>query len=35
MTGSLPICPKRSAAWFGGITAAAALITVLIQLIAG
>ena len=35
MTGSLPICPKRSAAWFGGITAAAALITVLIQLLAG
>ena len=30
LTGTLPICPKRSAAWFGGITAAAAAVTALI-----
>lgn len=32
ITGSLPICPKRSAAWFGGIAAAAAVLTFLVQL---
>ena len=33
MTGSLPICPKRSAAWFCGIWAAATAVVSLIQLI--
>ena len=32
MTGSFPICPKRSAAWFAGIWAAATLVVSLIQL---
>ena len=34
MTGSLPVCPKKSAAWFAGIAAVTALITLLIQLFA-
>jgi DNA-directed RNA polymerase subunit RPC12/RpoP len=34
MTGSFPICPKRSAMWFSGIAAGVALITALIQLLA-
>ena len=33
MTGELPICPKRSAAWFGGIAGAAAVLAYIIQLI--
>lgn len=33
MTGSLPICPKRSAAWFAGIAAAVSVITAVIQLL--
>ena len=32
MTGQFPICPKRSAAWFCGIWAAAAAVVSLIQL---
>ncbi len=31
MTGRFPICPKRTAAWFSGIFAAAALLTTLVQ----
>ena len=31
MTGSFPVCPKRSAAWFGGICAAVTAIVSLIQ----
>lgn len=31
MTGTFPICPKRTAAWFGGIWAAAAALITLIQ----
>ena len=34
MTGSLPICPKRSAAWFAGVAAAAAVVATLVQLVA-
>lgn len=30
MTGQLPICPRRSAAWFAGITAAVSIITALL-----
>ena len=33
MTGSFPICPKRSAAWFGGICAGVTLLTALVQLL--
>lgn len=33
MTGSLPICPRRSAAWFGGIFAGVTLLAALIQLL--
>jgi len=33
ITGSFPVCPKRSALWFGGIWAAAAAVVSLIQLI--
>jgi len=32
MTGSFPICPKRSAAWFAGISAGVTLLSALIQL---
>ena len=32
MTGSFPVCPKRSAAWFAGIWAASAALVSLIQL---
>ncbi len=32
MTGSFPICPKRSAAWFAGLMAAATAVVSLIQL---
>lgn len=32
MTGSFPVCPKRTAAWFAGIFAGTALLTTLIQL---
>ena len=32
MTGELPVCPKRSAAWFGGIFAGVTVLTALIQL---
>jgi len=32
MTGSFPICPKRTAAWFCGIWAAATAVVSLIQL---
>ena len=31
LTGTLPICPKRSAAWFSGIAAAVAALTALIM----
>ncbi len=31
MTGAFPICPKRAAAWFAGIFAAAALLTTVVQ----
>ncbi len=31
MTGSLPICPKRTAAWFAGIFAAVTALTYLVQ----
>jgi hypothetical protein len=30
LTGNLPICPKRTAAWFGGVAAAVAALTALI-----
>ena len=33
MTGAFPICPKKTAAWFAGITAGVALIASLIQLL--
>ena len=31
MTGTFPICPKRSAAWFAGICAAVTVLITLIQ----
>lgn len=34
MTGTFPICPKRRAAWFGGIFAAVSLLAALVQWIA-
>ena len=34
MTGTLPICPKRSAAWFCGVMAAVTAVSFLVQLIA-
>ena len=34
MTGTLPVCPKRSFAWFAGIMGAVALIAALIQFLA-
>ena len=33
MTGSFPICPKRSAAWFSGICAGVTLLSALVQLL--
>ena len=33
MTGDFPVCPKRSAAWFGGICAGVTLLAALIQLL--
>lgn len=33
MTGSFPICPKRTAMWFAGIAAATAVLTSIIQLL--
>ena len=33
MTGTFPICPKRSWAWFGGISAATAVVAAVIQLL--
>lgn len=33
MTGSLPVCPKRTAAWFGGIFAGVTLAAALLQLL--
>lgn len=33
MTGSFPVCPKRSAAWFGGIFAGVTLLAALAQLL--
>lgn len=33
MTGSFPICPKRTALWFGGIWAAATALVTLLQMI--
>ncbi len=33
MTGTLPICPRRSWAWFGGVCAAVAAVSALIQLL--
>lgn len=33
MTGSFPICPKRTAAWFAGITAGVTLLASLVQLL--
>ncbi len=33
MTGTFPICPKRSAGWFAGIAAAGAVIAAVIQLL--
>lgn len=33
MTGTLPVCPKRSAAWFGGICAGVAVFLTLFQLL--
>ncbi len=35
MTGSLPVCPKRTALWFSGIFAGVTLITSLLQLVFG
>ncbi len=32
MTGSLPVCPRKSAMWFGGISAAVTLLAALVQL---
>ena len=34
MTGSFPICPKRSALWFGGIAAGVTLLATLLQYLA-
>lgn len=34
MTGSFPICPKKSAAWFSGVAAGVALLVTLVQYIA-
>lgn len=33
MTGSLPVCPRRSTAWFGGICAGVTLLAALVQLL--
>ena len=33
MTGTFPVCPKRSAAWFGGICAGVTLVAAVIQLL--
>lgn len=33
MTGSFPICPKRSAAWFAGISAGVTLLALLVQML--
>ena len=33
MTGSFPICPKRTAGWFAGICAGVTLLSMLVQLI--
>lgn len=33
ITGSLPICPKRTAAWFAGITAAVTALALVVQLL--
>ena len=33
MTGSFPVCPKRSAAWFGGVFAGVTLVAALLQLL--
>lgn len=33
MTGSFPVCPKRSALWFAGITAAVTVVASLVQLV--
>ena len=35
MTGSFPICPKRSAAWFSGVCAAVTAIAMAVQLLMG
>jgi hypothetical protein len=34
MTGSFPICPKKSAAWFSGVAAVVAFATMLAQYLA-
>lgn len=34
MTGTLPICPRRSWMWFGGVAAAAAAVAAVVQLLA-
>ena len=34
MTGTLPVCPKRSAAWFAAVSAGAMLVTSLVQFLA-
>ena len=34
MTGTLPVCKKRSAAWFGGISAAVTAVAALVQFLA-
>jgi hypothetical protein len=33
MTGSFPVCPKRSAAWFAGICAGATAVVHLLQML--
>lgn len=33
MTGSLPVCPKRTAAWFAGICAGVTALGMLIQML--
>jgi hypothetical protein len=33
MTGTFPICPKRSWAWFGGITAAVTAVAAILQML--
>ena len=33
MTGAFPICPKKTAAWFAGVTAGVALLASLVQLL--